>query len=412
MSDSYNDNYGYDPDDMYNKTFVESDYTVTDEPDKKKGKKEKVNMRKRSLVMIIILCVVLSSIVGFGGGYLAFNLMGGQSASGSPVLYQSVQRTASGDDSSLGLSPADVAELVKDSVVAITTETVQYGYFMQQYVSEGAGSGVVITEDGYILTNNHVIQGANSIMVTLQNGETYNAVVVGSDSENDIAVLKIEAKGLTPAVFGNSDELRMGDMAIVIGNPLGTLGGSLTQGRISALEREIELEGQTMTLLQTDAAVNPGNSGGGLFNDSGELVGIIVAKSISTDVEGIGFAIPIDDVKELVAQIISGEYVASAASSVYIGIQLIDISSMDIARQYNLTKTGIYVTQVFEDGPAAHAGIETGDLIIGVDDKEVTNLSDYKAIMKDYQVGDTVKLNILRGSRIVNVNVKLAESPE
>ena len=177
-------------------------------------------------------------------------------------------------------------------------------------MTEGAGSGVVYSEDGYILTNNHVIEGASTINVTMNDGKTYEASLVAADSQSDIAVLKIDATGLTPVSFGDSDALSVGDLAVVIGNPLGTLAGTATDGIVSGLEREITLDGKSMTLIQVSASVNPGNSGGGVFDQYGNLIGLVVAKSSGSDVEGLGFAIPSNTVKSVVESLISNGYVA------------------------------------------------------------------------------------------------------
>ena len=193
------------------------------------------------------------------------------------VIYQSVVRTSSSSSSDSSLSISDVAAVASNSVVEITTETVMMGTRMGQFVSEGAGSGVIITSDGYILTNNHVIDGASKITVRLKDGTSYNGVVVGLDEKTDLAVIKVDASDLQPAVFGDSSSLTVGETAVAIGNPLGQLGGTVTSGIISALDREISIDGETMTLLQTSAAINPGNSGGGLFNSYGELIGIVNA---------------------------------------------------------------------------------------------------------------------------------------
>ena len=181
---------------------------------------------------------------------------------------------------------SDIVKKTADSVVEIATEGITTGSFARQYVTKGAGSGVIISSDGYIVTNHHVIDGASTIKVTLRDGTTsYDATLIGSDEDNDIALLKIEAEGLTPATFGDSSSLAVGDYVVAIGNPLGTLGGTVTDGIISALAREVTIEDKNMTLLQTNAQISPGNSGGGLFNSKGELIGIVNAKDSATEVE-------------------------------------------------------------------------------------------------------------------------------
>lgn len=182
---------------------------------------------------------------------------------------------------------ADIVDETSPSVVEVFTETKQVSNWFQEYVTEGAGSGVVLSEDGYIVTNHHVIDGANTIKVRLSNGQAYTATLTGTDEKTDLAVLKINASGLKAAKLTDSTTVRVGDFVIAIGNPLGELGGTVTEGIISAKDREITIDGETMTLLQTSAAVNPGNSGGGLFNLSGELVGVVNAKSSGNDIEGL-----------------------------------------------------------------------------------------------------------------------------
>ena len=187
-------------------------------------------------------------------------------------------------------SLAGIVEKTANSVVEITQYTTTQSYFNSSYTSEGNGSGVIISDDGYILTNNHVINGAEKISVRLRNGEEYDATLIGKDSKTDIAVIKIEADNLTPAIIADSSKTLVGDFVLAIGNPLGRLGGTVTYGFISALEREINLDSSTKNLMQFDAAVNPGNSGGGLFNINGELIGVVSAKSTGYDVEGLGKA--------------------------------------------------------------------------------------------------------------------------
>ncbi|WP_286172701.1 trypsin-like peptidase domain-containing protein [Acetanaerobacterium sp. MSJ-12] len=271
-------------------------------PPKKARKKMGAKAKTAALVTA---CCMGAGLFGFGGT-VAGNLLTRQLSGGSPVLYQGVptQNTSTGENSG---TVSAVAAKAAPSVVAITTETMQ-GYYgrVQQSVATGAGSGVILTADGYIATNNHVISGASKITVTLSDGTQYPATLVGTDAQNDLAVIKIEASGLQAAVLGSSSSLQVGDLAVAIGNPLGELGGTVTDGIISALDRNITVDGETMTLLQISAAVNPGNSGGGLFDKNGELVGIVNAKSSGTGIEGLGFAIPIDTAKPILEKLMAG----------------------------------------------------------------------------------------------------------
>ena len=286
-----------------------------------------------------------------------------------------------------------VAAMTMDGVVEITTETVTTGSFFGQYVSTGAGSGVIIREDGIIVTNNHVIEDASHITVRLRSGEEYEATLLGTDEENDVALLHIDAEGLTAVAMGKSSKLTVGDEVVAIGNPLGSLGGTVTNGIISALEREITIEGQSMTLLQTNAAINPGNSGGGLFNASGELIGIVNAKSSGENIEGLGFAIPIDTAKPVIEDLLNYGYVRG---KVKLGISLLDIYTDSYVRYYGVPEMGTYVSDITEDGDADKAGLLSGDRIKRVNGKEVTSKEDITNVLKDASVGDTVTFDIVR----------------
>jgi serine protease Do len=258
--------------------------------------------KRRGLgVGLVLVCLIVSLASGFGGAKLAAYLEPVEETTPPTVIYQEVENT--GVDATTTVS--DIVATVEDSVVAITTETVVFSGWMGSAVQEGAGSGVIVSQDGYVVTNYHVINGARAIAVHLADGTDAQARLVGGDQANDLAVLKIESAGLQAAVMGSSSTLVVGQTAIAIGNPLGELGGTVTSGIISALDREITIEGQAMTLIQTDTAINPGNSGGGLFDLNGSLIGVVNAKSSGSDIEGLGFAIPIDDARPIVEQIIA-----------------------------------------------------------------------------------------------------------
>ena len=306
-----------------------------------------------------------------------------------------------------GLSVAEVANLTAASVVEITTETVANDMFMRQYVTEGAGSGVVISEDGYIATNYHVIDGASKIKVRLTTGEEYDAKLIGTDPQTDVAVIKVDGVKLKPVTYADSDQLVVGDTAIAIGNPLGELGGTVTNGIISALDREIELENQKMTLLQTNAAINPGNSGGGLFNNKGELIGLVVAKSGGSNVEGLGFAIPVNVVKEVVKSIIDVGYVQGRP---VLGIQVVDIDSAQKAYQYGTNQLGVYVMALTEGTKAEKSGLKVGDCLVAIGDTQVTSTAALKRILQQHKVGETVKVIVSREGKLVTLQVELSES--
>ncbi|MBQ0079432.1 MAG: trypsin-like peptidase domain-containing protein, partial [Eubacterium sp.] len=262
---------------------------------KKKEKKPSpvVTLTRKSLAFLIVAVMAVSMLFGAGSGAITHNLMdSGSSPSHSGVSSNGAYTLE--DSTSAAMSISQITEKTQKSVVEIRTESVASDSWMREYVTQGAGSGVIISSDGYIMTNNHVIDGARKITVTTIDEKSYSAKLVGTDPRNDVAVLKIKAEGLEAATYGNSDQLQVGDLAVAIGNPLGELGGTVTSGIISSLDRQLSIDGKSMNLLQTDASINPGNSGGGLFNDDGQLIGLVVAKSSGSDVEGLGFAIPIN----------------------------------------------------------------------------------------------------------------------
>ena len=358
----------------------------------------------------IILCILLSMIFGFGGAAAAMYLLPRTSAAplGSGVIINTVGSSASEITTTTTLN--DVVTKTLPSVVEVTTEMVVNGGFFGQYVTQGAGSGVIISEDGYIVTNNHVVEGGNNITVKVS-GENYAAELIGTDAQTDIAVLKIECSGLSPATFGNSDAVKVGDSVIAIGNPLGTLGGSVTDGIISALEREVTIDGQKMTLLQTNAQVNPGNSGGGLFNMNGELIGIVNSKSGNdsleeVSIEGIGFAIPADRVQTVATSLIENGYVSGRVA---LGVQVLSIETIQNAQQYGLTRTGVYVVSVDEGFGAEKAGMQAEDYILTVDGNLVETVDDISAVLAEHSVGDVIEVQVVRDGRIEILNVELME---
>lgn len=298
------------------------------------------------------------------------------------------------------------AAAVKDSVVEITTESVSQGQgFFNQYVTSGAGSGVIISENGFIITNNHVIDEATTITVRLTDGTEYPAALIGQDADTDVAVIKItpnEGVKLTCAIIGNSDLLLVGEDVIVIGNPLGELGGTVTNGIISATEREVTVSNETMTLLQTNAAVNPGNSGGGMFNLYGELVGIINAKSSGNNVEGLGFAIPVNKAWGVAQELIDFGYVRGRPD---MGINIMDVTSQSYARFYfNSYSTGVYIYEVNDKSEFKY-----GDRIISFNGTEITSSADVASQLKSCSVGDEVTVVVMRGGKTVEIKTKLLE---
>lgn len=260
-------------------------------------------MKKRNGILATLILYFSIFAVAFTGGYLGMSLSNGSldGTSDSDNLELTKTNTTTKAETDL----TEVSAKCKESVVEIKTETMTRDRFYGNYVSEGAGSGVIISKNGYIITNYHVVDGATTIYVTLTNGKEYEATYIGGDAENDIAVLRINANNLTAATIGDSDALVEGEDVIAIGNPLGELGGTVTEGIISSTSREITIDGVKMDLLQTSAAINPGNSGGGLFNMDGELVGVVNAKSSGSEIEGLGFAIPVSTAIEAAEAIIA-----------------------------------------------------------------------------------------------------------
>ena len=337
----------------------------------------------------IAICLCLSFVAGFAGTAV-FNYvdsLGTEIKNGLTINKVEGQsgNTAYKDS---GLSTVEIVEKAADSVVEITTETVTTGIFAQQYIQSGAGSGVIVDAEGFIVTNHHVIDGATKISVTLRDGTAYDAKLVGSDKELDIALIEITPdKKLTAATFGDSATLMVGQRTVAIGNPLGQLGGSVTEGIISALNRDVVIDGQTMSLLQTDTAINPGNSGGGLFDQNGNLVGIVNAKSSGSEVEGLGFAIPINEVVNVIGDLSEYGYVRGRVS---LGMTFIDVNSEQVAWMYGLEKTGCYIYSVDKNTNADIAGFESGDRVVSVNGVEVNTSDDVEKIIKDCNVGEEV----------------------
>ncbi|MBQ8648285.1 MAG: trypsin-like peptidase domain-containing protein [Oscillospiraceae bacterium] len=370
-------------------------------PKKKKGGAKKVLLKVLSLVLV--------AAIGFAGGYAGAMVAGG---GGTRVVYQTVERLPAEGQSSgsttaaLGLT--DVASIVSPSVVVITTEVMTSAntWFGGQYVESGAGSGVVMSEDGYIITNAHVVSGASNVKVTLHDGTEYVASIIGSDAQSDIAVVKIDATGLTPAVMGDSDALAVGETVVAVGNPLGELGGTVTNGIVNALNREILVGDNNMTLIQTNAAVSPGNSGGGLFNAAGELIGIVNAKSTGDYAEGLGFAIPVNTAQQVATDLIERGFVSGRP---VLGVTVLTISDTQTAMQYGVSSLGVYVTEVTPGGPAEQAGIQAGDRIVSVEDQLIETNSDLTNLIASHAVGDVLNIQISRGRQLVAVQATLGE---
>ena len=348
--------------------------------------------------------MIFSAAIGAGAFAFSSALFGNNSQSKALNATNYNLTKATGSE----LSIQEIIAKNENSVVAITTGSVSTDSWARQYVTEGAGSGIVYSKDGYILTNNHVIDGASTIEVTLHDGTTYDATLVSTDEQSDVAVLKIDADNLTPVTLGDSSELNVGDLAVAIGNPLGTLAGTATDGIISGLEREITLEGKSMTLLQISASINPGNSGGGVFDQYGNLIGLVVAKSSGSDVEGLGFAIPVNTVKEVADSLIENGYVEGRPAA---GLTIIDLTSASEAMKYGVDVTGVYIKEVTGEN-AEKAGLQAGDLIYMIDGEKVTSSDMLVRRIQEHEVGDKVKLTIVRNDQMQEIEVTLQDSNE
>ena len=373
---------------------------------KTKVKKEKKPASRGFIAAMLAITMLASAALGFGGGYLAKNM--NTTTSGNLTINQvSSGNVTNASAASSATTTSDIVKKTADSVVEIATEGITTGSFARQYVTKGAGSGVIISSDGYIVTNHHVIDGANTIKVTLRDGTTsYDATLIGSDEDNDIALLKIDAEGLTPATFGDSSSLAVGDYVVAIGNPLGTLGGTVTDGIISALAREVTIEDKSMTLLQTNAQISPGNSGGGLFNAKGELIGIVNAKDSATEVEGIAFAIPVNNVIDIIKDLQNYGYVTG---KIDMGMEFVDINSNDTAFYYGVNQLGCYVLSVQTGSNAEAAGFRRGDLITAVNGQAISSSGDISKALENNKVGDTVTLTVSRSGQTKDLQLQLAE---
>ena len=356
----------------------------------------------------------------------------------------SVIEAASNEDS---LTIPEIAKKCGTSVVAIETETkvvyntydnnyynpfggmfgYGYGYGYgnrggrggtQEYTQTAAGSGIIISEDGYVLTNNHVISGADKITVYVNPGDgseeqSYEATLVGSSESNDIAVLKIDATGLNAAAFGDSDQIEVGELAVAIGNPMGQVHGSVTAGIISAVEQELTIDDVTINAIQTDAAINPGNSGGALFDSYGNVIGIVYAKSSSVSIEGIGYAIPVNNIKDLVAQMINDPDSVkdqTKGSQIMLGITIRDITE-EMSKQYSMP-VGVYITEVSSMSAAERAGLQKGDIITEFAGETVTSADDLNAIKAKQTSGDTVSVKIDRNGKEMTLDLVIPQPTE
>ena len=347
------------------------------------------------------------------------------------------------------LSITEIAQKCRTSVVAIETETTvvynnydsnyynpfgsmfpgfgfDYGYgypggrgTQREYTQTGAGSGIILSEDGYILTNHHVIAGVDKITVYVMPEDpkaeetTYEAKLIGSSESNDVAVLKIDAEGLNAAEFGDSDQLEIGELAVAIGNPMGNVHGSVTAGIISATEQELTIDDVTISAIQTDASINPGNSGGALFDSFGNVIGLVYAKSSSVSIEGMGYAIPVNDIKELVTGMINDPESVKAqtlGSQIMLGITISEITE-EMSKQYGYP-VGLYITEVSSMSAAERAGLQRGDIITAFSDEPVVTADDLNTLKAGHTTGDVVSIVVDRNGRALTLEIVMPQPTE
>ena len=364
------------------------------------------------VVALILSCAVISAACGFGGAILAQN----GSRTGKTTVQQSNRTAATVNvkkvDGQTLMSPAEVYASTVNSVVSINCSAASTNIFGQQTESASSGSGFIYTADGYIVTNQHVVANASSINVTLYNGDTYPATLVGSDSDYDVAVLKIDAKDLPAVTLGSSTDVNVGDTVMAIGNPLGELTFSMSQGIVSCVNRAINVEGTPFNMIQVDASINPGNSGGPLMNLYGEVVGIVSAKYSSyanTTVEGLGFAIPINDVQSIIKDIIEN---GSVGNKAYMAITA-GTMTQQMAAQYKINATeGVFVYSVEDGGAGDKAGLKLGDVITKLNDTQITSMEDLSAAKKGFKAGDTVTLTVLRDGKEITTQLTFDAQPQ
>ena len=372
-------------------------------PKPPRSKKKNSPISTSGVVAIALACALVGGGVGGGIAYFAGNSSGGgtniavsdrSSSGGADVTATKVK---AGDT----MTSSQVYAKYGDCVVSVNVKTSE---------GEGAGTGFLISEDGYILTCNHVVSGTTAISVVRTDSTSYEAELVGSDEDLDVAVLKIKDAGEAKfpyVVLGDSEDLTVGDSVTAIGNALGTLANTLTTGVVSALDRAISMsDGAAMSLLQTDCTVNSGNSGGPLFNQYGEVIGIVNAKSSGQNAEGLGFAIPVNTAIQVAEELINNGYVTGRPA---MGVTVLSINDAQTAFQYGVNQAGVYVQSVNEGGAADKAGLQPGDRFVSIDGTAVNSTSDITGIIGEHAVGDTIEVQVVRGKQVFSLNVTLQE---
>ena len=377
----------------------------------KRVKKDRLGLKFAALALS---CALLGGAAG-GGAVWAASRYGGGNESQIDVSSRPVTQVALHSvDGQTVMSDAEVYAANVNSVVSIrTSATAGYNFFGQPVQSASAGSGFVLSKDGYILTNYHVVKGAETVTVTMYNGDEYNATYIGGEEDYDIAVIKVEAEDLQPVTLGDSATLNVGDHVLAIGNPLGELTFSMSGGMVSCVDRAINVDGTPFNMIQTDTSINPGNSGGPLFNQFGEVVGIVSAKysqsSNGTAVEGLGFAIPMNDVFSMVKDIMTNGYVTDRA---WLGITPQTLTENGAAMYRYDVKAGVFVCSVEPGSAAEEAGLKMGDVITKVDDAQIRTVEDLNLAKKKYSAGDAAKLEVYRPDGTVTLDLTWGAAPK
>ncbi|MBM6820300.1 trypsin-like peptidase domain-containing protein [Clostridium saudiense] len=378
---------------------IEVKNNFNEEPSKEKKKKRRNSKGIAKYIALALICSLCGGVVGSGVTYFVTGKSGSNNSSGNTIVTDPVSFATD----NTALSAADIYKKVAPAVVMVSTKSVQSvnGWFQQE--TEGMGSGFIINNDGYILTNYHVIDGAKEVTVTLSDGQEVTASVVNYDSDQDVAMIKINQDIEVPGVveLGDSDALQPGEEVLAIGNPLSKeLSSTLTKGIVSALNRSIETEtGVSTNLIQTDTAINSGNSGGPLINTKGEVIGINTLKA-SDGAEGIGFAIPINDVKEKI------DSLSKPILNLGVSIRVIDES---MAKQLNMEE-GLYIVEVNEFSPAEKAGLKGGDLIVKADGTRIKTFEELQEIKNSKEEGDTINIEFIRDGKTQNTTITLTST--
>ena len=397
-------------------------------PEPKKAEKHEKSGKGGRILGIVALCLVCALLGGLvGASFMGRSLDGRIAALEDARTEQALERiteaaaAGSADNAqaatpvkndSAALTASSIYEQACEQVVGVTTEVTYTNFFGMNSSSAVSGTGFIVSEDGYILTNYHVIelaaQNDKDVNVILYDGTRYTASIVGYEKYNDVAVLKIDATGLKPVSFGNSDSLAVGDLVYAVGNPLGELDFSMSTGHVSALDRAITSDesGVAINMFQIDAAVNSGNSGGPVYNAAGEVVGIVTAKYASTGVEGLGFAIPINDAVKIASDLITKGYVTGKA---YMGVQ-IDQRYNSLYSQYYNMPLGAYVYSVEDGSCAEKAGLLAKDIITRLGDQDITGYTDLTSALHGFSAGDTTSMTVYRGGEEVTLTITFDEA--